>query len=152
MTVVKLDGGMLDSTANYGIGEFWEKQGYQFEETDITVDANTTWTTGTDWVDVRGASIVQILCSFTGANAGSSGNVTFGFVAKPDNAATFDTPTTASFSVVGALNANTEVVKDALANTEAYGYIKLLSIINGDATYALADVNVELWYKTKAMY
>ncbi len=139
---------------NVGAGEYQDEIGYRFVDTDIaTINAGATWSTGSDWIDIRGTTDFQILCKFTGANASSAGNVTFNFICKGDGSTTTYTPTTASFTVVGALSGTSAIVKDGLISSRGgYGYIKLLSIVNGDATYALANVNAQIYWKTVRAY
>lgn len=150
--VTKVITGTLADTG-MGKGEFLEKHGYQVLDSDISsISSGTTWDTGSDWVDVRGAGEAQIVCKFTGADSSSSGDVTFNFVAKADDGSTIPEPTTPSFSVVGSLDGTTEVVKDALVEWgSAYTYIKLLSVENGDSSYAVEDVNAFVTYKTRKM-
>jgi len=145
--VTKLVGGRFDVG---GVGEFIEEAGYKFLDSDISsISAGASWTTGSGWVDVRGAGVTQIIVKATGANASSSGTVTFTFGAKPESGSIFPETTVGSFSMTLDLDADNEVVKDALINTEAYGYLKLQSIENGDSSYAVEDVNAYLYYKLK---
>jgi hypothetical protein len=111
-----------------------------------TIAANTTYTTVSNPIEVlyAGSAYIQVL--FTGANASSSGNVTFNFVARGDPAHSWPTATT--FSIVGALSTNTAVIVDKLLDTSGWYDIKVLSIANGDATYALSTVNANLSYKS----
>lgn len=111
-----------------------------------SIAAATTYTTASNAIGVFYAESAYIQVSFTGANASSSGNVTFNFVARGDSAHSW--PTTASFSVVAALNANNAVIVDKLIDTSGWYELKVLSIANADATYAITAVNANLSYKS----
>jgi len=145
--VTKLIGGRFGVG---GIGEFSEGAGYKFLDSDISsISAGASWTTGSDWVDVRGASSALMTVKATGANASSSGTVTFNFIAKGDDENIMPTATVPDIMISLTLDANNEVVKNASIDCNDYAYIKLLSIENGDSTYAVEDVNAYIYYKTK---
>lgn len=114
-----------------------------------TINANSTWTTGSDWIDVRKVEQVQILCKFTGSNASQSGVVVFNFIClgNPDQGYV---PTVPSFSVTLAPNGTNTVIGDALINVLSYGYVKLFSIQNTDASYSISNVNAQMYIKYKS--
>lgn len=134
-----------------GGGEFEYRQGWKFETDDLAINANTTWSTGSGYVNVEGAGLAHMVIRAKGANASSSGTVTFNFVAVGASA-TMTAPTSASFSKTLTLNANNAVAVDFLVDCSAYGNLKLSSVVNGDATYALANVNAEIYWKQRRAY
>ncbi len=145
MAISQLCGGKI------GGGEFEYRQGYKFESSDLAIDAGDTWSTGSAYVDVESAGLAQIVLKAKGANASSAGTVTFNFIATGDSS-TMTVPTVTSFSQTLTLNANNAVARDFLVDCSAYGDLKLASVVNGDATYALADVNAEIYWKVKRAF
>lgn len=145
MAIAQLTGGPI------GGGEFEYRQGWKFEATDLAINANTTWSTGSSYVDVEKAGLAHVVLRAKGANASSAGTVTFNFVAVGD-ADKMTAPTVNSFSQTLTLNANNAVARDFLVDCSAYGDLKLSSVVNGDATYALANVNAEIYWKQKRAY
>lgn len=145
MAIVQLTGGKITG------GEFEYRQGWEFSSDDLALDAGATWSTGSSYVDVEGAGLAQIVLKAKGANASSSGTVTFNFIAVGDSS-TMTVPTTTSFSQTLTLNANNAVARDFLVDCSAYGDLKLASVVNGDASYALTAVNAEIYWKQKRAY
>ena len=145
MVVSQLTGGKI------GGGEFEYRQGWKFEASDLNINAGATWNTGSAYVDVETAGLAQIVLKAKGANASSEGTVTFNFIAVGDDAK-MTAPTGPSFSKTLTLNGNNAVAVDFLVDCAAYGKMKLASIVNGDATYALENVNVEIYWKQKRAY
>lgn len=144
MAIAQITGGRI------GGGEFEYRQGYKFESADLSINANTTWSTGSSLVNVESAGLAQIVLKAKGANASSAGTVTFNFVAVGD--ASMATPTVTSFSQTVTLNAATAVARDFLVDCSAYGNLKLASVVNGDATYGLTNTNVEIYWKVKRAF
>ena len=70
MAISQLCGGKI------GGGEFEYRQGYKFESSNLAINANTTWSTGSAYVDVESAGLAQIVLKAKGANASSAGTVT----------------------------------------------------------------------------
>ena len=145
MAIASLTGGRI------GGGEFEYRQGWKFEGTDLAINANTTWSTGSGYVDVETAGLVQIVIKATGANAGSAGVVTFSFVAVGASTG-MTVPVTASFTKTLTVAGTTAKAVDFLVDCSAYGKLKLLSVANGDASQALAEVNAEIFWKIKRAY
>ena len=145
MAISQLCGGKI------GGGEFEYRQGWKFSSDDLALDAGATWSTGSAYVDVESAGLAQIVLKAKGANASSAGTVTFNFIATGDSA-TMAVPTVTSFSQTLTLTANTAAARDFLVDCSAYGDLKLASVVNGDATYALADVNAEIFWKVKRAF
>lgn len=145
MAIAQLAGGKI------GGGEFEYRQGWKFESADLSINANTTWSTGSSYVDVESAGLAHVVVKATGANASSAGTVTFNFKAVGDSA-TMTAPTSVSFSKALTLNANNAVAVDFLVDCSAYGNLKLSSVVNGDAAYGLTGVNAEIYWKVKRAF
>ena len=145
MAIAQLTGGKI------GGGEFEYRQGWKFEGSDLSINANTTWSTGSSYVDVESAGLAHVVVKATGANASSAGTVTFNFKAVGDSA-TMTAPTSVSFSKALTLNANNAVAVDFLVDCSAYGDLKLSSVVNGDASYGLTGVNAEIYWKVKRAF
>jgi hypothetical protein len=112
------------------------------------IGEGATYTTDSDAIYVAGASTVCIQVLSTGANASSAGNVTFNFLggnAARDGTPTY--PTVTSFSIILPLNSNTAVIKDELVDVSGYKWLKVDSIVNGDATYHISATNANIYYK-----
>jgi hypothetical protein len=135
--------GLVDQTG-YKTYTF-EKAGNIYTADVADIGEGATYSTASTEFNLAGASQAWIACKTTGADAGSAGNVTFNFVAKGDSTQSY--PTTPSFSVVLALNGTTAVVKDALINVGSYKWVKMLSIVNGDAAKHISATNVEFYIK-----
>ena len=145
MTIAQLAGGKITG------GEFEYRQGYKFEAADLSIDANTTWSTGSSYVNVEGAGLAHVVIRAKGANASSAGTVTFNFTAVGDPT-TMTAPTTTSFSQTLTVAGTTLVARDFIIDCSAYGNLKIKSIVNGDATYGLTNVNGEIYWKQKRAY
>ncbi len=128
-----------------GYNRFEEEKYGNFYAADIaSIAATATYSTASDEGYFPGSEEIWISCKATGGNASASGNVTFNFVVKGD--ATQSYPTTASFSVVLTLSGTSAVVKDAIVSFPGK-LIKVLSIVNGDASYTATLVNAAYFAK-----
>ena len=120
-----------------------------FISADTSVAAADTEVDGTDFtsaqLDTKHAILGSLTCYILGANAGSTGNVTFNFVQYDTLRESWDT--VAYVSVICALNGVTAVQKSITFYPDMVK-LKLLSITNADATYA-ATCNAVLTTKEK---
>lgn len=106
-----------------------------------TLTAGQSFTTASSAIATNGADSVDLYCKFTGANASSAGTVTFYIAASLDGTVYETVGTPLAFS----LNANNAVVGLAKLDTRNVRYLKVIKIVNGDASYGLSAVNVSAY-------
>jgi len=108
-----------------------------------TLTQGQTFTTMTNAVNVatKGADSVTLMFKFTGANASSSGTVTF-YIAVSYDGTNFETVGT---PFAGTLNSNTAVAFAGLLDTRGVVAIECIKIVNGDASYGLTAVNIHAY-------
>ena len=109
-----------------------------FYSADVAPTAGQIYTTPSNVVYTNGADAVILKCKANGANASSAGTVTFTIVGSYDGT-TFETVGT---TVVLTLTTNTLASVLAQLDTRNMVALKVTQIVNGDASYALAAVNV----------
>lgn len=111
----------------------------KFYSTDLTVTAATTYTTASGVVNTANMSRVSIVATAKGANASSSGAVTFATSARVNNV--WSTDIFLSFTVTVA---DTAVKSSApeIIDVDGISAIKVVSVTNGDATYDAEAVNL----------
>ena len=106
---------------------------------DQTLTAGQTITTNSSAIATSGADSVDLYLKATGANASSAGSVTF-YVARSWDGVTYES---VGLAFVLTLATNTAVVANAVnIDTRNAQYIKCVKIVNGDAAYTLAAVNI----------
>jgi hypothetical protein len=106
---------------------------------DQTLTAGQTITTNSNAIAVEGADSVDLYFRLTGANASSAGNVTF-YVSRSYDGTNYES---VGNTFLVAIATNTAVIGNAVnIDTRNARYIKIVKIINGDASYALSGVNV----------
>jgi hypothetical protein len=111
-----------------------------------TIAKSASWTTASDIVEVFRAKTAYLQVSFYGTNAShTSGTVTFNFVARGDHENSW--PTTASFVVEATPNGTAQVIQDEIVDCEPYYDLKVLSITNGSASYAVNTLQANISYK-----
>jgi hypothetical protein len=103
------------------------------------IGEGATYTTDSAAIDVSGLEWATIQCYTTGANAGSAGTVTFYLSMSGDgtNYSTVGMPL--YLTLAGAAQVVTEPVEISLRGINK---LKIINIINGDATYHLTNTNV----------
>ena len=113
----------------------------QMFSADISLDAGATHTTDSEVLDCRGCSTVIWTAYGTGA-ASYSGNVTFNIVGSPDGVHWASEGNTDTVVLTGA--AESEAVSDMTdsLNCEAISYLKVTSVVNGDASHAITGCNI----------
>lgn len=79
----------------------------------------------------------------TGANASSSGDVTFYIAGSTDGTNFEDAGNAATFTL--ALNGTATVRVNSRLNIDHLQKIRLVRIVNGDTSYAVSNINVEVW-------
>jgi len=112
----------------------------QFFAADLTITANTTYSTTTPTLRCENLSEVHLSGIAKGANAGSSGVVTFALQSCVGNEK-WSTSTWQSITVTVAGTA-TVISPSEILNVEGLSAIRVASITNGDASYAISDVNL----------
>jgi hypothetical protein len=106
-----------------------------------TINAGATYSTPSDAIDVSGLDFITLWLKSTGANASSAGSVTFNLVYSGDGT----TYSTTIDPFVLTLATNTAVVsKPIMLDVRGINKIKVLTIVNGDASYAISATNVLL--------
>jgi len=111
-----------------------------------TIAKSASWTTVSGIIDVFRAKTAYLQVSFYGTDAShTSGTVTFNFVARGDYKNNW--PTTASFVVEATPNGTAQVIQDEIVDCEPYYDLKVLSIANGSATYAVNTLQANISYK-----
>lgn len=111
-----------------------------------SIAKSTTYTTASSNKSVFLAKTAYIQVSFYGSDAShTSGTVTFNFVVRGHNSNSW--PTTASFSITATPNGTAQVIEDEFVDCEPYYDLKVLSIANGSATYAITTCQANLTYK-----
>jgi hypothetical protein len=108
---------------------------------DLTIGAGATHSIEGRSIDVSGLEYAAIQLIATGDNASSSGNVVF-YLAKSGNGVTYSTggePLT--LTLAGTTAVVSEIYQLDLTSTAA---LKILRVVNGDATYGLTAVNALL--------
>lgn len=108
---------------------------------DQTLTAGQNFTTAGTALRTNGADSVSLMFKFTGANASSSGTVDF-YIAGSQDGTNFETSGT-KFS--WSLNGNSAVRRLGVMDTRNIPYIRVVRIVNGDATYGLSSVNVRAY-------
>lgn len=109
-------------------------------ETDVDLTAGQNYTTPGLSIPVDGVDEVLVFAKGTGANAASSGTVTF-YVAYSYDGTTF---TTESDAIVMTLNANNPVrAKPVSLWIKGCKALKVIRMVNSDATYGVNDVNAQ---------
>lgn len=106
-----------------------------------TLTAGQTFTTVSSAIATHGADDVDLYFTFTGANAGSAGTVTF-YIAGSRDGSTFETVGT---PYAFALNANNAVLQLGRISTKNLVALQVIKIVNGDASYGLTAVNVHAY-------
>lgn len=109
-----------------------------FFTADVAPTAGQTYTTPSNAVLTNGADSVDLYIKLTGANASSSGTVTFTIAGSRDGT-TFETVGT---PIAVTLTTNVAVLQIAKLDTRNFIALQVIKIVNGDATYALSAVNV----------
>jgi len=115
-----------------------------FKPTMFTADVadigeGATYTTDSAAIDVSGLEWATVQCYTTGANASSAGTVTFYLSMSGDGT---------NYSSVGmplylTLNAANKVVTEPVEiSLRGINKLKIINIVNGDATYHLTNTNV----------
>jgi hypothetical protein len=106
---------------------------------DQTLTAGQTITTNSAAIPTNGADSVDLYLKATGGNASSAGAVTF-YIARSWDGTNFESVGTA---FVLTLATNTAVIANAVnLDTRNATQIKCIKIVNGDASYTLAAVNI----------
>ncbi len=111
-----------------------------------SIAKSTTYSAASNEVMVFPAKTGNLQVSFYGEDAAhTSGTVTFNFVARghPDQS----WPTTASWYVEATPNGTAQVILDQIIDCEPYYDLKILSIQNASATYAISTVQANIAYK-----
>ena len=105
---------------------------------DVDLTAGQDYTTAGASVPVDGIDQVLVFAKGKGANASSSGTVSI-YIAASYDGTTFDTEGTI---IALTLNANSAVrAKPVLFECSGCKALKIIRMVNGDATYAVDDVN-----------
>lgn len=125
-------GGPLGGERQFRYGTFFSA--------DVDLDANETDGTDSDILDVRNAQTIYYQAYGTGA-ASYSGNVTFTLLVSIDGT---NWGTTAFATVVLAGAAGAKAISDGTDSDDVsgIGFLKVTSIVNGDASHAIADCNL----------
>ena len=111
-----------------------------------TIAKSASWTTVSNIVECFSAKTAYLQVSFYGTDAShTSGTVTFNFVARGDYEDHW--PTTASFVVEATPNGTAQVIQDEIVDCEPYYDLKILSIANANATYAVNTSQASISYK-----
>jgi len=110
----------------------------KFIDSDLSINASQTKQTGADFnsneFGLEDALFSSITLKAKGANAGSSGKVTFNFVSYNDALALWDTTPFATMEID--LDGINVVAKTIVFSSDVWK-IKLFSIANGDNTYGI---------------
>ena len=104
-----------------------------------SIAAGATYTTDSSAIDVQDVEVMAVQVKGTGANASSAGNLVVQLVASLDNS-NYDT--TAFHTLTVAFSGSSEVRETNLVNVPGLRSIKVTSVQNTDATYAVTNVNV----------
>ena len=108
------------------------------------IGEGATDTSTSNEVVVAGSEGARLVCYTAGHHGSSSGTVTFNFVTIGYAGETY--PTTATFYTELTLSGTTVIKDESFILTSPMGIyaIKLLSIVNGDATYHIDNSNAYL--------
>jgi len=90
-------------------------------------------------IDVTDIDFAHIQMKSTGANASSAGVVTYHWLGIGKDGQTY--PTVAEFTTTLTLSTNTAVRRGVWADVRPYRGLKILQVVNGDATYHITSTN-----------
>lgn len=109
-------------------------------DTDVAdIGEGATYSTASGEMDVSGNKCITLMAYATGANASSAGTVTFNLIARVAGKWCTTVWQSLTLTVSGT---SEDVAPPVMLNCPGISAVKVLSIVNGDATYHITNVNI----------
>ena len=110
------------------------------------IAASGTWSTASDLIaDVQDAEYAQLTLTAIGTNSEATGAVTFHYITICDGGDTW--PTESVFDAEVTLTGSTAAVANHTINCKAISELKVLKIVNGDASHQATACNAYISFK-----